>query len=244
MGEERVVVVTGGASGMGRSHALRFANDGAAVAVLDRDGDGAERVSQEIRQAGGKSLAVRVDVTVSEEIPAAIREVETQLGPIHVLVNNAGIFDQHTASLDTSRNQWDVILAVNATSVFEMTNAVLPSMIARGGGVVINVSSVAGVVAGKGGAAYTTSKHAVIGYTKHIASAYGPSGIRANAVLPGTIETPLTEGFLAEIPTAPIPLRRFGADYEVSGLVAYLASDEASFISGASVTIDGGFTIQ
>jgi NAD(P)-dependent dehydrogenase (short-subunit alcohol dehydrogenase family) len=135
-------------------------------------------------------------------------------------------------------------LAINLTSVFEMTNAVLPSMIKRGTGSIVNIASVAGLVAGKGGAGYTASKHAVVGYTKHLASEYARYGVKINAICPGTIETPLVKDVIANIPTDLVPARRFGQVEEVAELAAFLASDESKFMNGAAVPIDGGFTVQ
>lgn len=241
--DTKTVIVTGAASGMGRAEAEHFARQGARVAVVDLDGPGAEEVARLIRAEGGQAVGIKANLTTSADIEALVHTTIEEFGPVDVLVNNAGIFDYYKASLDTDRELWDRQFAINVTSVFEMSNAVLPGMIERGSGCIVNVSSLAGMVAGKGGAAYTASKHAVIGYTRHLAAEYGPHGVRTNAILPGTIETALTSGILADIPKEPIPLRRFGTAEEVATLVSYLASDGAGFINGACVTIDGGYTV-
>jgi NAD(P)-dependent dehydrogenase (short-subunit alcohol dehydrogenase family) len=241
--DTKTVIVTGAASGMGRAEAEQFARQGAHVAVVDLDGPGAEEVARLIRAEGGQAVGIKANLTTSADIEALVHTTIEEFGPVDVLVNNAGIFDYYKASLDTDRELWDRQFAINVTSVFEMSNAVLPGMIERGTGCIVNVSSLAGMVAGKGGAAYTASKHAVIGYTRHLAAEYGPHGVRTNAILPGTIETALTSGILADIPKEPIPLRRFGTADEVATLVSYLASDGAGFINGACVTIDGGYTV-
>ena len=240
----KTVIVTGGASGMGLEEARLFAQRGANVAVLDINGEGAAQTAREIQSGGIKTVGLKVDLTVHEEIVAAVKQVREKLGAVDVLVNNAGVFDRYLPSLETSLEQWNKFIALNLTSVFDMTNAVLPEMIERKKGNIVNIASVAGIVAGKGGAVYTATKHAVIGYTKHLTFEYARHGLRFNAVCPGTIETPLTKDLLAKIPKDPVPAKRFGTAIEVAELVVFLASDEAAFVNGAIVVADGGFTIQ
>lgn len=229
---------------MGRAEAALLAGAGARVAIVDRDGPGAEQACAEITAAGGQAVGIQADLTSSEDIARIAQTVEAEFGAVHVLVNNAGAFDYYKPSLDTSRELWDRQLSINLTSMFEMTNAVLPGMIEQRSGAIINISSIAGMLAGKGGAAYTVAKHGVIGYTRHIASAYGPDGIRCNAILPGTIETAITRDILADIPTDPIPLNRFGHTGDVAAFVLTLAAQRDGFMNGACLTVDGGFSIQ
>lgn len=242
--QDKVAIITGAASGMGREEAIRFAQEGAKVIVADLNFEGAKEVAKEIEAFGGQAVAVAVNVTKTEDIHNMVKSAVDSFGPIDIVVNNAGVFDKYATSLDTTLEQWNFLVNINLTSVFEISNAVLPSMIERGTGSIVNIASVAGLVAGKGGAAYTATKHAVIGYTKHLASEYARYGIKINAICPGTIETPLVKDVLANISKEPVPTRRFGQVNEVADLAVFLASDEAKFMSGAAVPIDGGFTIQ
>ncbi|MFS0782649.1 SDR family NAD(P)-dependent oxidoreductase [Bacillus sp. 1P06AnD] len=240
----KVAVITGAASGMGKGEAIRFAKEGARVVIADLNAEGAQQTVEEIKQSGGQAVAVKVDVTSTEDIQQLVAKVHEAFGQIDILVNNAGVFDKYQSSLDTPLEKWKFLLDVNLTSVFQLTNAVLPEMIERHSGSIVNIASVAGLVAGKGGAAYTASKHAVIGYTKHLSSEYAKEGIKINAICPGTIETPLTKDVLSGIPKDLVPARTFGQIEEVADLAVFLASDEAKFMNGAIVPIDGGFTIQ
>lgn len=242
--QNKVAIITGAASGMGQGEALRFAKEGAKVVVADLNLEGAQAVAEEIKAAGGEAIAVAVNVMKTEDILNCIKVTEETFGPVDVLVNNAGVFDKYQKSLDTTLDSWNFLLNINLTSLFEFCNAVLPSMIERKTGSIVNICSVAGLVAGKGGAAYTASKHGAIGYTKHLSSEYARYGIKINAICPGTIETPLVKDVLAGLSKEAVPTRTFGQVEEVADLAVFLASDEAKFMSGAAVTIDGGFTIQ
>ena len=242
--KDKVAIITGAASGMGQGEAIRFAKEGAKVVVADLNVEGAQAVAEEIKAFGGEAIAVAVNVMKTEDILNCVKVTEETFGPVDVLVNNAGIFDKYAKSLDTTLDQWNFYLSINLTSVFEFSNAVLPSMIERGTGSIVNIASIAGLVAGKGGAAYTATKHGVIGYTKHLSSEYARYGIKINAICPGTIETPLVKDVLAGIPKDLVPTRTFGQVEQVADLAVFLASDEAKFMSGAIVPIDGGFTIQ
>lgn len=242
--KDKVAIITGGASGMGYGEAIRFAQEGAKVVVVDLNLEGAQNVAEEIKAAGGQAIAVAANVMKSEDIQNVVKSAEEAFGPVDVLVNNAGVFDKYAKALDTTLDQWNFMLSVNLTSVFEFTSAVLPSMIERGTGSIVNIASVAGLVAGKGGAGYTASKHGVIGLTKHLSAEYARFGIKINAICPGTIETPLVKDVLAGLSKEAVPTRTFGQIEEVADLAVFLASDEAKFMSGAMVPIDGGFTIQ
>ena len=242
--KDKVAVITGGASGMGKAEALAFAAKGAKVVIADINYDGAIKVVNEIVDNGGSALALQVNMTNSTEINNMVQDILNEFGRIDILVNNAGIFDKYKTSLETSEEDWDFIFNINLKSAFLLSNLVLPGMISQGNGTIINISSVAGLVAGKGGAAYTASKHGLIGYTKHLASVYASQGIKVNAICPGTIVTPLTKDILENIPVDNIPARRFGQQEEVAELAVFLASDQAKFMNGTAIPIDGGFTIQ
>lgn len=242
--KDKVAIITGAASGMGQGEAIRFAKEGAKVVVADLNYEGAQAVAQQINGSGGEAIAVSVNVMNTEDILNCVQVTEETFGSVDILVNNAGVFDKYAKSMETTLEQWNFFININLTSVFEFSNAVLPSMIERGKGSIVNIASVAGLVAGKGGAAYTATKHGVVGYTKHLSSEYARYGIKINAICPGTIETPLTKDVLANIPKELVPTRTFGQVEEVADLAVFLASDEAKFMNGAIVPIDGGFTIQ
>ncbi len=195
-------LITGGGSGLGRAQAIRFAEEGASVAIADINLDAARAVAREIPDGGRAALAVAINVTDETSVRAAVQKVAEAFGGIDTLSNTAGVFDNFTQSLDTSRELWDRIVAVNLTSVFLVCNAVLPHMIGRGRGVILNIASGAGLRGGGGGAAYTSTKHGVVGYTPQLAAAYGHKGIRVNAIAPGLIDTPMVAV------SRPKPMRR------------------------------------
>ncbi|WP_019240959.1 MULTISPECIES: SDR family NAD(P)-dependent oxidoreductase [Bacillus] len=240
---KKVAIITGAASGMGKAEALAFSKEGATVVVADLNIKGAQEVVNEILATGKKALAVQVNVTKKEDLENLVNTTIQEFGKIDVLVNNAGIFDKYTNSLETTDEQWDLLFDINTKAVFKLSNLVLPHMIERKTGSIVNIASIAGLVAQMGGAAYTASKHAVAGYTKHLAAVYGKDGVKINAICPGTIATPMTEEMLKTRPTNKIPLDRFGQVSDVADLAIFLASDEARFMNGALVPIDGGYTI-
>ncbi|UOO87898.1 glucose 1-dehydrogenase [Vitreoscilla massiliensis] len=240
---QKTAIVTGAGSGMGQAEAIGFAKEGAQVVVADVNLATAEATRDAIVAAGGEAIALAVDVTQLADLQNLVDVTLATYGRIDVLVNNAGIFDYYTNSLDTSEELWDKIFAINVKAMFQLSNLVLPHMQAQQGGAIINICSIAGLVANMGGAAYTASKHAVAGYTKHLAAVYGKDGIKINAICPGTIRTAMTAEMLKTRPTDKIPLDRFGEVGEVVDLAVFLASDEARFMNGALVPIDGGFTI-
>ncbi|MBP3039970.1 glucose 1-dehydrogenase [Bacillaceae bacterium Marseille-Q3522] len=241
--KDKVTIVTGAASGMGKTEAITFAKEGAKVVVADLNLQGSLQVANEIKKKNGQAIAINVNVTNNEDLKKLVDTTIDSFGRIDVLINNAGIFDKYTNSLDTTEEQWDQIFSINLKAVFKLCNLVLPGMIERGNGTIVNIASIAGLVAQMGGAAYTASKHGVIGYTKHLAAVYSHKGIKINAICPGTIRTPMTAEMLKTRPTDKIPLDRFGEAKEVAELAVFLASDEAKFMSGAAIPIDGGYTI-
>lgn len=241
---DKVVLVTGAASGMGVYEAKAFAKEGAKVVVADVNAEGAKATAKEIAADGGEAIGIGVDLTNAEQLQSMVDDVLAHFGRIDVLVNNAGVFDKYATLLDTSDELWDLIYNINIKAVFRLTKLVLPQMIERGHGSIVNIASVAGLIANKGGAAYTSSKHAVIGLTKHLSSTYAKDGIKVNAICPGTIVTPLIKDVIANIPKDNVPMHRFGEPEEVADLALFLASDEAAFMSDAIVPIDGGFTIR
>lgn len=247
--EGKSAVVTGGGSGMGRAIARRFAQEGARVAVLDLNLETARATADLVREEGGEAVAAACDVSDSASVAKAAEQVLAELPGVDVLVNNAGILDGYAALLDTSEELWDRIVGVDLKSMFLVTRAFLPAMIAGGGGSVVNTASIAGLVAGGGGIAYTSAKHGVIGFTKQLTADYGKQGIRANAVCPGAIETGMTKSIFEAGDAAvmesvnSVPAGRYAQPEEVANLALFLASEESSFVYGASYVIDGGWTV-
>lgn len=241
----KVALVTGGGRGIGAAAAQRFAACGASVAVLDRRAELAQHTAQQIRADGGVAEALIADVTDEDAVLAAVAEAERRLGPLDVLVNNAGIAER-ASFLDMESGAWRRVIDVNLTGVFFLSQAVARRMVERGAsGAIVNVASVAGLTAMSGRVAYVASKHGVVGLTKMMALDLGSRGIRVNAVAPGAVETELTG--LADSPEARArvaashPLGRAGQPEEVAELIVYLASDRAAFMTGSIVSIDGGF---
>ena len=240
----KVAIITGSTSGMGVTEAEVFAKEGAKVVVVGRNTTAAKEVVDRIKSNKGEVLFIKTDITELEDLQNLYDKAMEAYGRIDILVNNAGVFDKYTPLLETSDEYWDLIYNTNLKAMFRLCKLVLPQMIERKSGVIINISSIAGLVANKGGAAYTSSKHAVVGLTKHLSSAYAKEGIKVNAICPGTIVTPLIKDVVDDIPKDNVPMRRFGQPKEVADLCVFLASEQAMFMSGAIVPIDGGYTIQ
>ncbi len=243
---ERVALVTGAGSGIGEAIALRFAQEGATVVATDIDGARASGTAARIRAAGGTALEMPLDITVQSDITAVVTDVLTRLGRIDALVNNAGAGvagDLLTMDLAT----WDRMLRLNLTGTFLCVQAVLPGMLERGRGSIVNISSVNGLI-GVGEEPYSAAKAGVINLTRNICIRHGPQGIRANVICPGTIRTP---NWTARIEARPdivdrlaawYPSRRIGEPEDVASAALFLASDESSFINGAMLPVDGGLT--
>lgn len=244
--QDKVVLVTGGAAGMGRSHSELLAEHGAIVYVADLNQNDGDDTVQAIRNKGGKAHFVKLDVTSESDWAAAVSRITKEEGKIDVLVNNAGILILKPVQ-DTTTVEWDKIFSVNTRSVFLGTSAVLPHMRSAGKGNIINISSIYGIVGAPGAAAYEASKGAVRLFTKACAVDLAHFNIRVNSVHPGVIETAMTRDLLNE-PTVrpallgPTLLKRPGSPLEVSNAVLFLASDESSFVHGAEIVVDGGYT--
>ena len=242
----KIAVVTGAARGMGESHARIFVKEGASVVLTDTRKDAGGALAEEL---GANALFVEHDVTSASDWERVVQATENAFGPLNVLVNNAGILGAMATTAEMSEKDYLQVIAVNQHSVYLGMHACIPSMLRAGGGSIVNISSIAGLVANYGfpSLAYVGSKFAVRGMTKAAAVEYGPQGIRANSVHPGFIMTPMMveatneEGGDA---LSMIPLRRIAEPEEVSNLVLFLASDESSYISGAEHVIDAGMTAQ
>ncbi|HZR84084.1 MAG TPA: SDR family NAD(P)-dependent oxidoreductase [Candidatus Binatia bacterium] len=248
----RVAIVTGAGSGIGRAIAERFAAEGAAVAVAGRRVARLEETVERIAARGGHALAVTCDVADGEQARRLVRAALDEYGRLDVLVNNAAQNrpDEPVAErvAEMSEEWWETTLDVNLTGAFLCSKHALEAMVAAGRGCILNVASTSGVTGNWNQAAYVASKHGVVGLTKSIALDYGDRGIRAIAICPGFIETERSLGFALhnrgegwqERKLAEIPLRRLGRPEEVAALAAFLASDEAAYVTGAVIPIDGG----
>ena len=249
--KDKVVIVTGGGGGIGSAICRRFAEDGSVVAVFDINKEAAESVAAGIRDAGGKAAAFAVDLTSQESVIGAVAAAEQQLGPIGVLVNNAG-WDQAGPFLKTDKALWDRIVAVNLYGALYMHHAVLTGMAARGAGRVINVASDAARVGSSGEAVYAFCKGGLVSFSKTMARELARKQINVNVVCPGPTDTALFRDFAGEgeqgeklkgALAKAIPFGRLGQPEDLPGIVAFLASDEASFITGQIISVSGGLTM-
>jgi 3-oxoacyl-[acyl-carrier protein] reductase len=242
-----VVLVTGAARGIGLAIAERFAKDGARVAMVDSDATEVSEAAGRVRSGGGSADAFTCDVTDPSAIDALLEEIGANPD---VLVNNAGIFDLFIGATEMTLETWRRVMEVNVTGPFLLCQAIIPKMITAGQGSIVNISSICGLVGGSGGVAYTASKHAIIGLTRQLAHEYGAQGVRVNAVCPGVIATGVSLPLfanpeLSEYTSAMmrrIPSGRNGEATEVADLVAFLSSPRASYIQGAAIPVDGGWT--
>ncbi|HKM36019.1 MAG TPA: 3-oxoacyl-ACP reductase [Thiopseudomonas sp.] len=246
----KVALITGAGSGMGKAQAKLFAKEGAKIIAADIDMNGLEKTVEEIKSEGGDAYAVQIDVSKKSSVEAGVKSGLEHYGQVDILSNTAGILDDYKPTLDTSEDLWDKIMGINLKGVYYMTNAVLPHMLEREKGAIINFGSIASFVAGGGGAAYTAAKHAIAGYTKQLSFDYGQKGIRANVIAPGAIETGMTKKIFeegsAEVMNSvnSVPAGRYGQPEEVANVALFLASDEASFMHGAIVPVDGGWLVK
>ncbi len=244
--KEKVVLVTGSAQGIGRATALKFAKLGAKIALNDIQAqeENLKKVKEEIEKLGTKANYYFADVSNFEEVQKMVDQVVKDFGRIDVLVNNAGIIRDKTLAKMT-KEEWQKVIDIDLTGVFNCSKAVLPHIIASQG-VIINISSVVGERGNFGQTNYAAAKAGIIGFTKSLAKELGRFGVRVNAVLPGFIETKMTESVPDNIKAAVkqlTALGRFGKPEEVANVVAFLATEEASFITGALIHVDGGLSI-
>ncbi|MBC7293597.1 MAG: 3-oxoacyl-[acyl-carrier-protein] reductase [Thermoleophilia bacterium] len=241
----RVALVTGGARGIGRAIALRLAKDGAKVGIIDLMASGAD-TAREVEQAAGQATTfVQADISREAEVRAAVAAVEEALGPVDILVNNAGI-TRDGLLLVMDESAWDAVMAVNLKGAFLVSKAVLRGMVKRRRGAIVNISSVVGRRGNAGQTNYSAAKAGLIGFTKSLAREVASRNIRVNAVAPGYIETEMTAALDEAARNAiisQIPLGRIGTPEAVADAVAFLAGDQASFITGAVLAVDGGLGI-
>jgi NAD(P)-dependent dehydrogenase (short-subunit alcohol dehydrogenase family) len=241
----RVAVVTGAGTGIGRASALAFAKQGAYVVVADVDDDRGESVAAEVGASGSESLFVHTDVTDCDHVAALVQRCLARFGRLDYAHNNAGIQTAGADTADCSVDDWHRTLAVNLTGVFLCMRHEIPPLLEHGGAIV-NTSSAGGLKGFPGASAYVAAKHGVIGLTKCAALEYATRGIRINAVCPGVVDTELTAQFIQGDPQmteqllAVEPMRRFGAPIEIADAVVWLCSDQASFVTGHALVVDGG----
>jgi len=244
----KVAIVTGAAQGIGRAIATRLADEGAAVAIADIQYDAAERTAAELRSAGAKTIAVKLDVTKFEEAEAAAARVERELGAIDILVNNAG-WDKLEPFIESAPETWDRIIAVNYRGVLNCCRAIAPRMKARGAGKIVSISSDAGRVGSTGEAVYAGCKAAIVGFSKTLARELARYQINVNVVCPGPTDTALLRDAMAgregvlEAMARGIPFRRLGKPEDLAGAVAFFASPDSDYATGQVISISGGLTM-
>lgn len=240
--------VTGATSGIGRATALRLAKRGAAIGIVGRNAEAAEKVAQEIQRTGGEAMVLKADVMDSAQVAAATERFLKTFDRIDTVVSNAGIFITGTVT-DTSEADWSRIIATNLTGTFHVARHTIPHMVSRGRGSFVAVSSDAGSWGSQGTVAYTASKHGLNGMIRCMALDLGPKGVRCNAVAPGWVETPMTERAFAGMSAQEIdhwrksvPLGRFAKAEDVADVIAFLSSTEGAYANGMVYALDGGST--
>ena len=244
---EKVAIVTGGASGIGFAIAQRLARDGAAVAILDLHGEEAEAQAAKIRAEGGRAIGTEVDVSDRRSVDRGVDRVRADFGPVTILVNNAGM-EGFQPFLDITEDKWNRLLAVNLTGTFHCCQAVLPDMIEAGWGRIVNISSSSAHSGQPLMTHYVASKSGVIGFTKSLALEFAPKGVTVNTIPPGFIDTPMTrrneaKGLLGkgiEHHASLTPVRRAGTPEDIAAACAFLVSDEAGYITGQIIGVNGG----
>ena len=245
----RRALLTGGGSGIGRAAALRLAEEGAIVGVFDINAAGARAVAAEATEMPGKIVPYEVDITEHTAVERAVEKFEAEVGPIELLANVAG-WDMPKSFIDTDLAFWDKVIKINLYGPLNLHHVVLPRMAARGFGRVVNVASDAGRVGSSGEAVYSACKGGVIAFTKTVARELARKGVILNAVAPGPTDTPLFTNFSAASPRIAeglanaIPLKRLGKPEDYPGMIAFLLSDDAAFITGQVISVSGGLTMH
>ena len=246
----KIALITGGSSGIGRETAVLFAQHGAKLAIVDLNPDGGQETVEMVTGTGGQAFFVQADVSQAAQVENMVNRVVAEYGRLDIAFNNAGIDGIPVRTADSTEYEYDLIMAVNAKGVWLCLKYELQQMLLQGGGTIINTASVAGLIGAHSMSAYAASKHAVVGLTKSAALEYARKNIRINAVCPAVINTPMVQRGFTSFPkfvetTKRInPMRRLGEPAEVAAAVLWLCSDDASFVNGTALTVDGGFTAQ
>ncbi len=247
--EGKVAIVTGAASGMGRAIAIKFAAEGAKVVVSDINYKDAQKVAVEITVAGGAAMAIETNVTREDDIQTMIDITVKKYGTLDILVNNAGIMDNFVPVGDLTDELWDKVMAINATGPMRAIRKAIPIFIAKKYGVIINIASAGGLLGSRAGAAYTASKHAIVGLTKNVGFQYADLGIRCNAIAPGAVNTNIgttiyapNEFGLARAMAGIHLSPRTGEPEEIASIAVFLASSDASFVNASIIMADAGWT--
>jgi len=246
----RVAVISGAAAGIGKAMARSFALAGADLVLADISRDRLEQTAEEVALMGRRAITFAIDASVDASVCRMIEGARDHFGRIDVLCNNVGILDRFLTVHETTDEMWNRVLAVNLTGPFFASRAVIPIMLKQGMGAIINVASISSILGGRAGAAYTTSKHGIVGLTRATAAAYGERGVRCNAISPGGVKTdiisangePSPEGWKLRskgLATRPA----LGAPEDIASVAVFLASDESRFINGANLVVDAGWTI-
>lgn len=247
--EGKVAIVTGAASGIGKSIASLYAKEGAKVVISDINQERADAVAKEIKSTGGKAIAIACNVAKEQDIQTLIDSTVAEYGTLDILVNNAGIMDNFEAAADIEDDSWERIFSINTTGVMRATRKALKVFLEKNSGNIINIASVGGLQGARAGATYTASKHAVIGFTKNTGFMYANSGIRCNAIAPGGVETNIgstmthiSEFGMGRTQPGMAVNPRIGKPEEIAYVALFLASDESSFVNGTVITADSGWT--
>jgi len=246
----KVALITGAGSGMGKSAALIFSREGAKVAAIDINEAQVKETAAEITQHGGSAIALRADVSKSEDVKRMVDETVAKFGALNIVYNNAGIEGESNFISNMTEDQFDRVIAINLRGVFLGMKYSLPHLIKAGGGSIINQASIAGLIAVRGGAGYAAAKAGVLALTRVGALEYGRYNIRVNAICPGAIETPMAQRIRQGQPPNPKAIQRISVlgrmaeAEEIAKVALFLASDDSSFATGAPFIIDGGWTIM
>jgi len=247
--QDKVAIVTGAASGMGKSIAILYAKEGAKVVLADFDIDGANLVVEEIKNNGGTAVALKTDVSLQTDVDNLIDTTVSTYGSVDILVNNAGIMDNFMPVEKVTDELWDKIIAVNTTGPMKLIRKSMPIFLAKKSGVIINIASIGGVAGSRAGVAYTSSKYALVGLTKNVGFQYAPSGIRCNAIAPGGVNTNIGKTINApdkfgmeRATSGGVNNPRMGEPSEIATVALFLACDDSSLVNGSVITADGGWT--
>ena len=245
----KIVLVTGASSGMGRAISLLFAKEGATVIAVARRLDRLNELAVSSAGLSGKIVARPGDVSDESAMNTLVDNIVTEFGTLDILVNNAGIMDEMMPAAEVTNELWDRVMSINLKAPFNLIRKSLPIMISKGSGVIINIASVGGLYGSRAGAAYTTSKFAVVGLTKNVGFMYAPKGIRCNAICPGAVDTEISVGIknpnmfgLSRVQLGMATNPRQGSPEEIAKAALFLASDDSNFVNGATLTVDGGWS--